>query len=199
MKSSIRLVVMGFLMAGLGLAASRAAAQATTIILQYKYATSYDSPAGLQKQLGYLLVETDTDGVYSAGSGPVFCSYDSKAKVAWVVAWNLTLAHDAGRALVTARTVGVLFNGKAAAVNLAGKYGGFTPFSFSLQHVAPSMQGQELNYVSADQWYVTRKSALKLDKARTKHYIEEGEDTMGEAVAHLIRWLEDKGYTVNVL
>jgi hypothetical protein len=199
MKPSLRIFVLGFLMAGLALAASRAAAQATTIILQYKYATSYDSPAGLQKQLGYLLVETDTDGVYSAGSGPVLCTYDSKAKVAWVVAWNLTLNHDAGRSLVTARTTGVLFNGKTKAVTLKGQYGGFTPFSFPLQHVAPSMQGQELNYVSPDQWYVTRKTTLKLDKARTKHYIEEGDDTMAEAVAHLTRWLEDKGYTVNVL
>lgn len=198
MKPSLRIFVMGFLMAGLGLAASRVAAQATTIILQYKYATSYDSPAGLQKQLGYLLVETDTDGVYSAGSGPVFCVYDPKTKTAEMAYWNLTWNHDAGRSLVTARATGVLFNGKTKAVTFKGQYGGFTPFSFTLWHAAPSMQGQELNYVSADHWYVTRKSTLKLDKARTKHYIEEGDDTMAEAVAHLTRWLEDKGYTVDV-
>ncbi len=199
MKPSLRIFAMGLLMVGLGLAASRAAAQATTIILQYKYATSYDSEDGPGKQVGYLLVETDTDGNYSADSGPVFCSYDSKAKVAWVVPWNLTFAHDVGRALVTARTTGVLFGGKTKALTLSGKYGGFTPFSFTLQHVAPSIQGQEMNYASADNWFVTRKTTLKLDKARTKHFIEEGDDTMAEAVAHLIRWLEDKGYTVNIL
>jgi hypothetical protein len=43
--------------------------------------------------------------------------------------------------------------------------------------------------------HATKKSTFKLDKSRTVHMIEEGDDNMVDAVAHVKRWLEDKGYT----
>jgi hypothetical protein len=191
MKPSFRILVMGLLMAGFGLAASHVSA----CILQYKYEMTYDSSAGvLQKRVGYLLVLTDPgDGFYDIQ--PVICILNREDKIATIAESPTTWSHGF-RPYVTARGTGVLFSGKKKTFSIRGRLSDLTPFNWTFQHVAPTLLGQELSWTSNDQWYVTRKSTLKLDKARTKAYIEAGDNRMDLAVDNLQAWLESKGYMV---
>ena len=165
----------------------------TDIVLQYKYKSIGVDQEGKQKVAGYYLVETNLEtGSYGT---VIFVPYNKKNKTFMVIVSALKFNHDAVRSKVIASDSSTIFYGPLKGINIKGRYGGFTDFNLALKYVAPVMNGTVCNYVSVDNWFASKKVALKLDLKRTKHLIEEGDVTMVRALAHMRRWMIDQGFT----
>jgi hypothetical protein len=163
------------------------------IILQYNFKTQLVTPSFTKKYTAYFLVEYNTEtGIYGAGKA---VWYNKKSKTYNIDDLNTIFTFNASENIIIAHASDSVLLGTQKNITIKGNDSG--PFSVDLKYVAVSLKGNICNYNDMNDCGYTKNASLKLDKKIIKHYLENANYSMDQAITHIRRYMANKGYTEN--